>query len=60
MSSNVAVANAQELGRSSSARGLENIDLQWLGDYLIIHTFVIAEQIHGTLQTTAVGANPQD
>jgi hypothetical protein len=30
------------------------------GENIIIHTFVIAEQIHGTLQTRAVGANLHD
>jgi hypothetical protein len=58
----VAAANSQELGRSSSARGLEiylfmtNVE----GIELYVFTFAITEEIHGNCQTKVAWANPRD
>jgi hypothetical protein len=58
----LAAENAQELGRSSSARGLEihlfmtNVE----GIELYVLTFAMTEEIHGNCQTKVAWANPGD
>jgi hypothetical protein len=58
----LAAANAQELGRSSSARGLEihlfmtNVE----GIEFNVLTFVITEEIHGNHQIKVVWAIPRE